>query len=389
MDSQQHQSYIGDILREMRKEQGQSLRQVSLKTKINPKIIKALEDKELKELPNKVYVLGFIRTYAKALGFDSEMAVKMMEQELGIKADQSQRMSADNALEKTERNSSSMMGIAIISLLVVGLVALLFRNFRSQPTDSVVTGEEVAKKEDSYYTASLNNETPLIIEEAKDLALKEVETEKAPEKTAESTTPVTTETKTDSTAEAAKKAEEEKKEEKVTETEKNTEKNTEKDKDKEKDETDANAEKYKFAKFQGELFTYNTETAVTEEILPEQFKNAVASGMQNVFINASGGDSWITYKKDDEEIKQFVLRQGKKLLIKGKDIRLFLGNTGAIHIFYKNKLLNLNAKSGVKSLVFPPENAKKYSIPLFVHKNPGEVITSDEYQASLDQSQKP
>ncbi len=42
MDSQQHQSYIGDILREMRKEQGQSLRQVSLKTKINPKIIKAL-----------------------------------------------------------------------------------------------------------------------------------------------------------------------------------------------------------------------------------------------------------------------------------------------------------------------------------------------------------
>jgi cytoskeleton protein RodZ len=381
MENKENQTYIGELLREMRKEQGQSLRQISLKTKINPKIIKALEDKDLNILPNKVYVLGFIRTYAKALGFDSETAVKMMEAELGIKQEANARtLAAENHLEKNERNNSSIIGIAIVSILVVGFVALIFKNIRSteESATQAESAPELKKEEESYYTASLNNETPLIIEEAKGLAQKEVDEQAKP-------TPMPTTTNTPTTETKKEEVLTEKSKEVVTEEVKVSEKET---KQEEKSE-DEGSEKFKFAKFQGELFTYNTQTQVTEEILPEQFKNATTTGMQNVFINAIDGDSWITYKKDEDEIKQFVLRQGKKLLIKGKDIRIFLGNTGAIHIFYNNKLLNLNAKSGVKSLVFPPENAKKYSIPLFVHKNPGEVVTSEDYQANLSSEKKP
>jgi cytoskeleton protein RodZ len=384
--NENNQTYIGELLREMRKEQGQSLRQISLKTKINPKIIKALEDKELNTLPNKVYVLGFIRTYAKALGFDSESAVKMMEKELGI-SQQAMNLSlaAESNLEKNEQSSTSMLGVAIVSLLVVGFIALIFKNMRS--SEQAVTESESTPQtkavEESYYTASLNNETPLIIEEAKNLAQKEVDEQEK----LKTETPASTDLKKDETAaEKEKEVAKEKSKEEPKEEVKLTEKEKE-EKEEEKKEEDG-SEKFKFAKFQGELFTYNTQTQVTEEILPEQFKNATTSGMQNVFINAIDGDSWITYKKDEDDIKQFVLRQGKKLLIKGKDIRIFLGNTGAIHIFYNNKLLNLNAKSGVKSLVFPPENAKKYSIPLFVHKNPGEVVTSEEYQANLSSDKK-
>ena len=87
--------------------------------------------------------------------------------------------------------------------------------------------------------------------------------------------------------------------------------------------------------------------------------------MQNVYIVATDGDTWISYQSDDEDIKRFVLKQGRSVLIKGKTILLFMGNINISKIFLNNKLIKTYSKTGVKSIIFPESEAKDYELPLF------------------------
>ena len=65
--------------------------------------------------------------------------------------------------------------------------------------------------------------------------------------------------------------------------------------------------------------------------------------------------------------------------MRGANIRLFVGNTKNVKVFHNNKFINLNAKSGMKNLVFPDELRNKFSTPLFVFQKDGTVVTSDQY----------
>ena len=116
-----------------------------------------------------------------------------------------------------------------------------------------------------------------------------------------------------------------------------------------------------------------------DEIFPSRYKVLVTKGVENLFINAIDGDSWITYKLDDKEIKKYVLRQGRTLFLRGEMIRLFIGNTKTLKVFYNNKLINLGSKAGGKNLVLPEELKTKYMAPLFVFQKDGTALTSDDY----------
>ncbi|MFP5259781.1 MAG: RodZ domain-containing protein [Acidobacteriota bacterium] len=61
---------IGTILREERERQGLSLDTVSDKIKVSRSCLAAIEDGNEKTLPHPVYAKGFIKNYAKLLGFD-------------------------------------------------------------------------------------------------------------------------------------------------------------------------------------------------------------------------------------------------------------------------------------------------------------------------------
>jgi hypothetical protein len=112
--------------------------------------------------------------------------------------------------------------------------------------------------------------------------------------------------------------------------------------------------------------------------LPGRFRVAPTKDIETVFVNATEGDSWITYKIDEREIKKFVLRQGRTVFMRGSNIRLFLGNTKNVKVFYKNQYINLNAKNGTKNLVFPEELKTKYLSPLFIFQKDGSAVTSDQ-----------
>lgn len=63
---------IGIYLRETREDQGLTLDQVAANTMIRARLLRAIEDGQLDQLPESVYVQGFIKRYANALGLDGE-----------------------------------------------------------------------------------------------------------------------------------------------------------------------------------------------------------------------------------------------------------------------------------------------------------------------------
>lgn len=67
----------GQILRNARTEKGWSLAQAEDITKIRIRYLEALEEENYRILPGSTYVKGFLRTYAKQLGVDSEEVISL------------------------------------------------------------------------------------------------------------------------------------------------------------------------------------------------------------------------------------------------------------------------------------------------------------------------
>lgn len=63
---------VGTYLRQQRLEKSISIEEIAAQTFISVRILKAVEEGESEDLPQAVFIQGFIRRYAKALGIDSE-----------------------------------------------------------------------------------------------------------------------------------------------------------------------------------------------------------------------------------------------------------------------------------------------------------------------------
>ena len=66
---------FGEKFRKERERRGLTLDNVSSVTKINPRMLKAIEEEHFDQLPGGVFNKGFIRAYAKHLGLNDEEAV--------------------------------------------------------------------------------------------------------------------------------------------------------------------------------------------------------------------------------------------------------------------------------------------------------------------------
>lgn len=84
----------GEFLKNKRNEKNLSIQDVSFALKINPRVIKAIEDNIKEDLPAPAITKGFVKSYAKFLKVDSvEELHEMIEQDFG-----SQSYRADEAL---------------------------------------------------------------------------------------------------------------------------------------------------------------------------------------------------------------------------------------------------------------------------------------------------
>ncbi len=376
---------IGTLLKNAREDSGLTLNQISTKTKINLNILRSLENDDIDKLPNITYVKGFVKNYAKTVKLDAKLATRALEQaylvEDEIIAKEAEVSSthqphviepnletkSDTDVQVEEIKQGLIVFIQnlfkkkvlfaitalIIFVLILKLIVSWFSQLSNEPVVQPVKKEVISiietenkeilppttevpviEKTIISPTENENKETASVVE------IKEIETIK----------PVV-EIKREETTEPIQKTE-------VSEPE--VEKKPEVSSD----------GKFPYKNFRPapkKLFTLIEDSPETKDskLLPISVKAAVEQGKQNVYLVANTGDSWISYKVDDNPIKRYVLKQGRRLFIKGDRVLLFVGNYNETKVFYNNKYVSAQTSSGVKSLIFPPEAAKDLVLPLF------------------------
>ena len=110
---------LGSYFQSKREEQGYSLKEISRKTNIPRRYLKAIENQEFDSFPAGVYAKGFIRSYARALGLDGEAMV--MEYNLNFEEEND---------DEPERKSTKSRWIYIgmlVSLLLLSVAVVVFR----------------------------------------------------------------------------------------------------------------------------------------------------------------------------------------------------------------------------------------------------------------------
>lgn len=73
----------GEILKNEREKRKMSLHEIGMSLKINPKILKAIEEGDLRNLPAKTFLRGFVRSYAQYLRIDVDEILKVFQDEMG------------------------------------------------------------------------------------------------------------------------------------------------------------------------------------------------------------------------------------------------------------------------------------------------------------------
>ncbi len=390
---------IGDLLRSTREKKGIELRLVSQKTRINYRILENLENNKMEDLPNKTYVKGFVQTYAKEIGLDISLAQNSLQFSYdhflnkGAKATNKKSRperikkttkkattkpnsqlndskTTNSLMETSSKNQKKLLIIAAAVVVVIVIAGTLFQN-----KDNLVPTTEMA-------TANKDNKPSDTVEakpekvEAKEVVTTE---EKIQPKIA------TTEMKEVKKEAATPKEEKKIEEPKVVPTPKPKiiKKKTIKRSSKER------FPEIQFRKISSSpvMFTVNPDAKenTNNSLISSGIRNSMVSGKQNIFINAVAGDTWISYKKDDAQVRNFILRKGRTLMIRGNEILLFFGNINATKIFYNNHLVIAKSVSGVKSLVFPEENKVNHYIPLFVRDRHGVSYSAQNYMDAREE----
>ncbi len=119
-----------ELLKKTRAEKHLSLEEISSQTKIQLHILRSLEDGELGDFRSVIFVKGFLKQYAQALGLDPVSIVKMFEQEhSGITGAQPKNTAAPVAkLDDNEiRNKTNVLWFRTSSkFLTAGGVLVIF-----------------------------------------------------------------------------------------------------------------------------------------------------------------------------------------------------------------------------------------------------------------------
>ncbi|MBA4808432.1 helix-turn-helix transcriptional regulator [Brevundimonas sp.] len=111
---------LGDGLRRAREQSGKSLAELADETKVHTRFLIALEQNDWSSLPSRVFVIGYVRGYAAALGLDEQLAVERFKRE---SPDTSAPLKAPIgvAFEDVKRYSPRIIaGVALVALAIVG-----------------------------------------------------------------------------------------------------------------------------------------------------------------------------------------------------------------------------------------------------------------------------
>ncbi len=184
---------VGDILKKRREESGQDLREISNILKIKHAYLKAIEDGAFENLPEAVYVKGYIRKYAEYLKIDPETAINAYVQQISPTQAENKEVLEQEIVQK-KRVKLRYVIIPALSALFVLTIIFIFSPFSPSekkvsqlppetkiegPSTPVETGQELyplkTKNQASSSPAEQKKEPPLpLIETEKETISKPV-----------------------------------------------------------------------------------------------------------------------------------------------------------------------------------------------------------------------
>ena len=329
---------LGQYLGQIRSKKNIDLKKIALTTRINYHILCSLENDSLDNLPNRTYLRGFVKCFAREIGAEEKHALKLFDKQLDVCEP------APASAEKTtgvnlrinsvfEQNLAQLTKIKNSAhkipgkYLIVGLVLLGCLGgviFFIQQT--LIATQEAAQP-------------PL--EQNQDQAAAPLPPTASPPPATKTAPPLKPEVSPPPTPPPEG-------EEKVTAQAK---------------------ESISLSAMQYPLYTLSAQHPKLGDnaLFPDKIRNSYTPGTEHVFINATRDDAWLVYQKSQEPIKSFTLKRGQTLFLRSKEIKIFLGNLEAVEIFYNNQYLEAQAINGVKSLIFPHKLAKQAQIPFFTY----------------------
>lgn len=110
---------FGRYLMRERELRGVSLEQIADKTRIWITNLKALEADDMKMLPERVFVIGYIRSYAQCIGINPDEAVLRFEEQYKEEPE-------EVAFRAVRRGSNPLVPVAIVgAMAVLGVIGWL------------------------------------------------------------------------------------------------------------------------------------------------------------------------------------------------------------------------------------------------------------------------
>lgn len=178
---------IGQILADARKEQNLSIKHVASKIHIRQRYLVDLEEGELYDLPGRVYIFGFIRTYARFLNLDGEELIRR----ISIWPELSNADISHAPLPPPSEDEPSYLILVISSIIILALT--IGGYFFLKPSSNEihplagVTPTDNSQSQTPINVESPEPKVPEISHESKNEALNQIkETPKAPSVSSES-----------------------------------------------------------------------------------------------------------------------------------------------------------------------------------------------------------
>ncbi len=148
MIEEQTKQSFGRYLNAMRLEAGLGLEDISGETKIGKHTLEAIEEENHAKLPEPVYVMGFIRSFARVVGADGDWAVSNYKRSRGDYSEMKQSQS-EYALGKDSFWPRFLLGTTLaIALVIAAYFAYSYykKNFGAQAAadNSILSRQEAS-----------------------------------------------------------------------------------------------------------------------------------------------------------------------------------------------------------------------------------------------------
>ena len=146
---------FGSILASARKEQNHTIDDVTKHLKIPARIITALEENDLAELPEPIFTQGYLRTYARFLELPEDSILAAYNRV--VPREQSSELKSSSPLPNETNSQSPLVRLVTIILLFAGIAAAIYAGYQYYQEKADIMESELDAKTAAFTGNSLDS----------------------------------------------------------------------------------------------------------------------------------------------------------------------------------------------------------------------------------------